>query len=559
MSSPMVTVVLKITLGLFVKKARSLLSKKLAKGGLTSRKLGDLIRSSLQNIKTTLVGLARKDLLTSASSIQEGLEIFPNGEAWWPYLVHRNSRNNDPLLDIDSYGKLVEEVNELKLKYGKSYSHAMKKFYDANTDAGKAFNTDGLKLEDHILATKLRIISIILLNLDNPNEASGPCRFYLEELHRLAPLVVDFRDFLEGGVMSYLNREKRKELVLSVVSTNLVVFTFLKNFTKCPVNLYNWPNLNNRGWEYNPLIPTELILMTLQGTEVEFPNLVVFRDIPDGGIMERHELQAVTVNSIGDKVIVGSTPLLSNRVTLRHFTKDKITTNDLSVYGITSQHLLHLVTDNNDNKYVLTDSSCTASGGRSILLERCHVKAFDSSGNPVGQITIGDCTKVKLMVPTPCGFAVSSENTDATTAIEFYENREGRIRSTHCIQTKLWEDTLIAVTDTFQVVAVEQNGYHFRVHDKDGKPLHERELYGGKREQCFGIAFNFVAKELVFLSLYVGGWYLSTYEPESGRRIHYVRLWLFDHPDEKILLTSHCNGSMALVSPMYILYIQTII
>ena len=551
--SGMIAVVLKITLGLFVKKARSVASKKLEKRGLTCRQLADLIRSSLQNIKTTLSRLAHTNLLTSASSIQEGLKFLPNGEAWWPYLVFRNPNNDYPLLDADSHKKLVDEVNELKRTSGKSYSDAMKKFDDANTEAGRAFNDVSL-LEERILATKFRIISRILLSLGNPNDAVGQCRIYLEQLHSLAPLVQDFHDYVEEGVMSSINHKKRQELVLSVVSINLVVFTFLKSFTDYSINLYDWPNLNSGDWRYNPLIPSELILMTLQGTGVEFPNLVMFRDIPNGGLLQSHELQAATVNSIGNKVIVGCARSFPNNVTLRHITKNKMSANDLSGHGVTSLHSLHLAMDNKDNIYVLTDGDCNASGGRSMLFERCHVKAFDSDGNPAGQISIGKCTMVKLMVPTPRGFAVLRQNTDTTTAIDFYENCDGRIVLAGPFQAKLWEDTLIAVTDASQVVAVEQKGYRFRVYNKDGKLLHEHELLG-EGEKCYGIAFNFVTKELVFLS-YVKGWYLSAYKPDSGERIHCITLPLFNkHEDEKILLISHCSGSMALVSPAYLLYL----
>ena len=68
-----VEMVLKMTLGLFVKKARSALGNKLKDGGLNSQQLRGLIISKLDEVKTELVGLARGNLLSSASFIREGL------------------------------------------------------------------------------------------------------------------------------------------------------------------------------------------------------------------------------------------------------------------------------------------------------------------------------------------------------------------------------------------------------------------------------------------------------------------------------------------------------
>ena len=76
--SGVVDMVLKMTLGLFVKKARSSLSNKLKDGGLNSQQLRGLIITKLEEIKTEVVGLARGNLLSSASFIQEGLGILNN-------------------------------------------------------------------------------------------------------------------------------------------------------------------------------------------------------------------------------------------------------------------------------------------------------------------------------------------------------------------------------------------------------------------------------------------------------------------------------------------------
>ena len=74
--SEVVGIVLKMTLSLFVDKARSSLSDKLKDGGLDSQQLRNLVISKLQNLEKKLDGLARASLLTSVSRVQEGLRLL---------------------------------------------------------------------------------------------------------------------------------------------------------------------------------------------------------------------------------------------------------------------------------------------------------------------------------------------------------------------------------------------------------------------------------------------------------------------------------------------------
>ena len=294
--SDVIGIVFKMTVGLFVKKARSLLSDKLKDGGLNSQQLRNLIISNLQDVERKLGGLARANLLTSVSRIKEGLRLLGDlldkpSTATLP--LHEDddkgeenstrpsntgqassSESKSPL-DVDSALKLVEVMNEWKRNSGEYFTSPMKLFEEANTKATEAFHNEALGVKDRILAAKLRVQSRLLLSLENPSLASQSCRLYLEELHGLAPIVKDFCNYLEGKT-SFFNKEKRRELVLSVSAINLAVFKFLESFTKGPINLYDWPNLTSDDWTYNPLIPDKTICVELQNAGFENPNLFVF-------------------------------------------------------------------------------------------------------------------------------------------------------------------------------------------------------------------------------------------------------------------------------------------
>ncbi len=589
--SDMVAIVLKMTLGLFVKKAQSALSKKLKDGGLNSQQLRSLITSKLEVVKTELVGLARGNLLSSASFIQEGLGILdhlldkPNSPSLPPQedddKVGENSSgacssdqasssSNDSPLNVDSALKVAGAINQMKISSTDHFTAAMELFKNANTKATEAFHNEALNLEDRILAAKLRVQSRLLLSLENPSLASQPCRLYLEELHGLASIVEDFHTDLEGGMLSFFNKEKRRELVLSVSAINFVVFNFLKSFTKGPINVYDWPNLKSGDWTYNPSIPDRTICMELRDAGIEHPNIVVLEGFDlckkwrDVAVKSNGDLTAGRKNYCGH----GSPNVIFDEVTMNKPKPSVFSHHDKCAR---SHVVLFLAVDINDNIYLLTDDHCTQSGSATLRPKTCTLRVFDSKKHEIAKIWVGYCPGDNILVPTPNGIAVMSNSPRVSDRAEvaFYKNEKGNVQKTSSFETKLWGYSLVTVTNKYQVVAVEKRGYRVRVYEKDGQLIREFELCRGEDESCLRIAFNFLTEELVVVSR-VGSWYfLSTYEPETGKLRHNVRLSLFGKIKEDkigkiwlwkfeycLRLTAHCSGPMALVSGEYVLYLQ---
>ena len=208
--------------------------------------------------------------------------------------------NPDLDFDEDSARKLNDAVSTLKRSSPDQFKSAMESFKIAHTTATLAFFTESLNLQDRIMAAKLRIHSRMLLHLENPARAKV-CKLYLKHLHDLSPIVEIFRCDLEGGMLSKLNKAERHELVQSVSMINFVLFRFLNCYTKEPVNVYDWPLIENDAWMYNPLIPDETVLQELQQARIEVPNLVVFEPIQTRvmGI----DPQPLAINSEGDLIV----------------------------------------------------------------------------------------------------------------------------------------------------------------------------------------------------------------------------------------------------------------
>jgi hypothetical protein len=71
-----VTKILSSTVGLLVNKARDSVAAKLKDGDVTDAKISELVVRELNDIKTKLDGLSRKDLLSSYSFLKQGIDML---------------------------------------------------------------------------------------------------------------------------------------------------------------------------------------------------------------------------------------------------------------------------------------------------------------------------------------------------------------------------------------------------------------------------------------------------------------------------------------------------
>ena len=74
--SSIATAVFKVTIGLLVNKGRDKVAEKLKDGDITDQKFRGLIVREIDDIKSKLDGLSRKDLLASISFFEEGIELL---------------------------------------------------------------------------------------------------------------------------------------------------------------------------------------------------------------------------------------------------------------------------------------------------------------------------------------------------------------------------------------------------------------------------------------------------------------------------------------------------
>ena len=297
--SYIVTSVLDLTLGLLCSGVCSRLSYKLKDGDITDEKCRQLFVGELDNIKTKLDGLARKDLLSSVSFLKEGLTFLnlsqdestdgktsspqeqkedisqaeESAMAWPAGKLGEPAAVSGSVHEACSLVRLSKEIRKPDIAFRKHFVSAMRSFQESNKEATKAFNNEGLSPVDRILATELRVVSRILeCMVEKPDAAVAISKLYLEELHRLPAVREMFSVQLRGGMKSRFNKTKRLKNVKAVIMTNIVVLHFTKTFTNIAVDLPNWPKIEFGRGTYNPVIENIEVLTKIEESGAQPPN-----------------------------------------------------------------------------------------------------------------------------------------------------------------------------------------------------------------------------------------------------------------------------------------------
>ena len=228
--SSLITAVFKATIGLLVNKGRDKLAEKLNEGDVTDQKFRGLIVREIDEIKSKLDGLTRKDLLASISLFKEGIELL--------YEVFESARSSSKHREITAAATagaeqfdIAKEIRKLELSSldesaTRKLGSAKKRFAEARLEAIKGFSNEALKLPDRLLAMQYRLMATILETVDNPAEALAACSVCLDELHQVPAVKEYFKVELEEGLRlrARFNKDERRQIIFSVCHANRVIY-----------------------------------------------------------------------------------------------------------------------------------------------------------------------------------------------------------------------------------------------------------------------------------------------------------------------------------------------
>ena len=257
--SSIVTAVLKATIGLLVIKGRDKAAEELKDGDLTDQRIRELIVREIDDIKSKLDGLARKDLLTSISYFKRGVAYL------FELLNKAETSKDDPEESLrvglcatatSAAGKtvcLTEGLKDLRVADvgdadKRALLNAKEEFKVAGLKATEAFNNEALSTSDRIQAMVIRVAATVLEKVDYPEDAIAASKLCLEELHSMPVVQGSFAIEFKKGFWAWFSRAERREIIFTVYRLNRAVYdvTQIVCGWKDSKWMSNWPCVDYR-------------------------------------------------------------------------------------------------------------------------------------------------------------------------------------------------------------------------------------------------------------------------------------------------------------------------
>ncbi|XP_046858454.1 uncharacterized protein LOC124451892 [Xenia sp. Carnegie-2017] len=272
--SSFISTILKSSVGVICNKIRDKTAENLKDGDVTDAKLREIVVRELNDIKTKLDGLSRKDLLSSYDFFKQGIHLLldciensaqlkegeqerlrnlTQGRQIDASLISSN-QSSERSKDFDEEHKLDEAFKTLSIECPFKLKTAVIRFRDASKEATRAFNNESLSIEDRIFAAEIRVVSTILECMECPETVITLCLPILNELHSLPAILQIFNVYINGGVKSLFNKKDRVENIRSVMFINRLLYQFNMKFGKTYHMALVWPTIQLKNKQFNPIL-----------------------------------------------------------------------------------------------------------------------------------------------------------------------------------------------------------------------------------------------------------------------------------------------------------------
>ncbi|XP_020608351.1 uncharacterized protein LOC110046978, partial [Orbicella faveolata] len=376
MAETIVVGVLKSAVGWLWSKGRETVAKRLRDGDVFNQNLAGIITSDINDIKTNLNVMKLRDLRASINFFNEGVNsiAFDADSVDSPEPPPKRRKiDHSPSERKDDVAKF-SQANAVKLS-----SHSKERFKKAREHAMLAKSDPTLKPEDKILATYITIMAQLLESSDDPERALHSCKWHLEQMHRVEPIIANFKTEFQGeGIGKRLSDVERRQVIWLVCLVNRLVFDIAQSLGGDRVfrDLFIWPTIEiqskKRGKEEIDVLRDSRLdkVVHKQGLE---PISVVW-SFGDQSEEEEHKLkrpQCIATNTKGEFVVLDDMAIKiydSSGGFLRCLLKDcKF-----------EFHTVDVDTDNEGNLYLLAWETSKDHGKN--MEELFEVFVFDTNG-----------------------------------------------------------------------------------------------------------------------------------------------------------------------------------
>ena len=247
--SSIVLAVFRVTIGLLVDKGRDEAAKTLKDGDVTDQKFRGLIIREIDDIKSKLDGLSRKDLGASISFFEEGIhllyEVFGEARPRSEHGAATIQAACDEAVSLAT-GMRRLELTGLNEAAARKLCNSKDRFKQARIEATRAFKNEALEMSDRILAMQYRVMATILETVDNPEDAIAPCTVCLKELNSLSAVQNSFNVQLKKGIQAVkglFSKDKRKRIISCVYHVNRVIYDVTLTVGR-DVSFWMWPTVD---------------------------------------------------------------------------------------------------------------------------------------------------------------------------------------------------------------------------------------------------------------------------------------------------------------------------
>ena len=357
--SSIITAVFQATIGLLVNKGRDKAAEKLKDGDVTDQKFRGLIVREIDDIKSQLKGLARKDLLASISFFKEGIELL-----YEVFDKARQKREHGTIKEEAAAGtasgeavSLAKRIRKLELtdldeSAMSVLSNAKKRFEDARRKATEAFANEALELSDRVLAIQYRVMATILETLDNPEFALAACRVCIEELHSLSAVKECFTVELKKGFWARFSKDERRTIISATCHVNRTIYDvmLMVSFGNKQLSANNWPCVDTGEEKVDPLCDGR-VSKVLQKQGMEHFGVTPWSFSQEGEELKLKNPMGTATNADGQFIIADNSDESvkvfdsSGKFVLQFHPKDNDTE---TVFGV-----LDVASDVNSNIYLL--------------------------------------------------------------------------------------------------------------------------------------------------------------------------------------------------------------
>ena len=254
------------TIGLLCNKLRDYTAQKLNEGDINNTELRKIIVREIDDIRTKLDGLSRKDLLASLSFLKDGVNQLYTSLEKYSESCEKPSTSQAHTEDDKPESATAVTIKEIKgyvidttydrhkfignLKIAERYQSAKKFFEEAQRLATEAFNNTGLNTEDRVMASQLRIAGRILGCLDDPEAAIHSCLLYLKELQDLPAVQAMFTVWCHSkkgfisGLRARFNKTERNDMIESIEAITGLLLNLTLQHTNMRTDCLDWPTIN---------------------------------------------------------------------------------------------------------------------------------------------------------------------------------------------------------------------------------------------------------------------------------------------------------------------------